>query len=335
MPRTYRRAKYTLVGKEDQTYEVETPDGKAIGTVGRFLARLRRGRIQLRFGELRLRWRRGRGRRLVSDTTLRIDSPGYEMFIAAMCLLSVVLLVLQLSTLTPAAATVAHGVDLGLCAIFAADFLRSLVKSAAPLRYFYTWGWLDLLSAIPSFGGARVVRLLRVFRLFRGFRSAYEVVLSLRQSRRQITMGAVAIATGFLASLASVVILQAEAGAEGANIKTVADAVWWSYVTITTVGYGDRFPVTTEGRLIAAALMTAGIALYGVFVALVATYLLSKPEEEPKPAPKLPVDPYYDDVQRLYDAGAITALEKANLMRQHFGLDPFAPSTADEGLRSW
>lgn len=55
------------------------------------------------------------------------------------------------------------------------------------------------------------------------------------------------------------------------NIKTAEDAIWWAFVTITTVGYGDRFPVTTEGRIIAALLMTAGVGLFGTFTGFIAS----------------------------------------------------------------
>ena len=59
-----------------------------------------------------------------------------------------------------------------------------------------------------------------------------------------------------------------------ANIKTAEDALWWSYVTITTVGNGDRFPVTTGGRIIGTLLMTAGVGLFGTFTAFVSSWFL-------------------------------------------------------------
>ncbi|WP_338327313.1 potassium channel family protein [Porphyromonas gingivalis] len=59
------------------------------------------------------------------------------------------------------------------------------------------------------------------------------------------------------------------------NITTAEDAIWWSYVTITTVGYGDKYPVTTEGRIIAMFLMTAGVGLFGTFTAYIASLFVS------------------------------------------------------------
>lgn len=62
--------------------------------------------------------------------------------------------------------------------------------------------------------------------------------------------------------------------AANSNIKTIGYAVWWSYVTITTVGYGDKYPVTTEGRIIAAILMTVGVGLFGMFKAFVSSWFV-------------------------------------------------------------
>jgi voltage-gated potassium channel len=73
----------------------------------------------------------------------------------------------------------------------------------------------------------------------------------------------------------SVAILQVEDDPTG-NIKTAEDALWWSYVTITTVGYGDKYLVTSEGRLIAAFLMTAGVGLSGTFTGYVASWFVEE-----------------------------------------------------------
>lgn len=76
---------------------------------------------------------------------------------------------------------------------------------------------------------------------------------------------------GFVASLA---VLDAERDAPNASITTFGDALWWTMTTISTVGYGDRFPVTLEGRLVAGTLMVAGIALLGVVTATIASWFV-------------------------------------------------------------
>jgi voltage-gated potassium channel len=80
----------------------------------------------------------------------------------------------------------------------------------------------------------------------------------------------------FVSSLA---VLSAERGKRGSNIESFADALWWSMTTVTTVGYGDQFPVTGTGRWVAASLMLAGIALLGVVTASVASWLIERVQE--------------------------------------------------------
>lgn len=74
-----------------------------------------------------------------------------------------------------------------------------------------------------------------------------------------------------LVIFSAIAILQVETDT-GSNIKTAEDAIWWAYVTVTTVGYGDKYPITTEGRIIAAVLMTCGVGLFGTFTAYIASW---------------------------------------------------------------
>ena len=73
----------------------------------------------------------------------------------------------------------------------------------------------------------------------------------------------------------SIAMLQFEGGQSAGNIKTAEDALWWAITTITTVGYGDRFPVTTEGRLLAGVLMIAGVGLFGTLSGFIASWFLA------------------------------------------------------------
>jgi voltage-gated potassium channel len=92
--------------------------------------------------------------------------------------------------------------------------------------------------------------------------------------RAESTFLAAALVSLLLVVFASVAILQFE-HVDGANISSAQDAIWWSVVTITTVGYGDRYPITAEGRAIAAVLMTAGVGLFGTFSGFVASWFLA------------------------------------------------------------
>jgi voltage-gated potassium channel len=80
--------------------------------------------------------------------------------------------------------------------------------------------------------------------------------------------------------LGAVAVLDAERKAPRANIKSFGDALWWACSTVMTVGYGDRYPVTTEGRVIAVVLMVVGIGMVGVITASVATWMVSQVQRE-------------------------------------------------------
>ncbi len=92
-------------------------------------------------------------------------------------------------------------------------------------------------------------------------------------NKTQGTFASVSIITVLLVIFSSIAILHVEVDPKS-NIKTAEDALWWAYVTITTVGYGDRFPVTMEGRAIATILMTAGVGLFGIFSGLLASWFV-------------------------------------------------------------
>jgi voltage-gated potassium channel len=174
-------------------------------------------------------------------------------------------------------------VDNIICVFFLVDFVIRFRRAPSKLK-FMRWGWIDLISSIPEVDFLRVgraLRLIRIIRILRAFRSMRHIIEHLYRNRSQGALTTVAVLALILIIFSSISILQFEADAPGANIKTAEDALWWSYVTITTIGYGDKFPVTTEGRIVAVILMTAGVGLFGTFTAFVSSWLLAdrKPEK--------------------------------------------------------
>ena len=166
--------------------------------------------------------------------------------------------------------------DYAVCALFAFDFFVSLWRAPHRLRYLSTWGWLDLLSSVPVLSVARwgrVARVARVFRVLRGIKATKEISSVLLQQRARNTFLAVSLLALLLVVTCSIAVLHFEIVPES-NIHTAADAVWWSFATITTVGYGDRYPVTPEGRIVAVVLMCAGVGLFGTFSGFVAAWFL-------------------------------------------------------------
>jgi voltage-gated potassium channel len=209
-------------------------------------------------------------------------SPGYQVFMLLLCVFSLAVLVLEsVFRNEREIATVLGLADDVLCVIFFGDFLYSFAIAPRRGKYLVTWGWLDLLSSIPSLDLARwgrIARVARVTRVLRALRASRLLTRLLHQQRGQSAALAAALLALFLVIGASAAILRFEDKAES-NIKTADDAVWWAFATITTVGYGDRYPVSVEGRVIAALLMTAGVGLFGAFSAALAAWFLA-PEDE-------------------------------------------------------
>ena len=174
-----------------------------------------------------------------------------------------------------------RGIDNAICFIFLADFCVRFAKAESKGR-FLRWGWIDLLSSIPALDAlrwGRLVRIVRIVRILRAVRSTRLLVNYFYRNRAQGTFATVALISITLTIFSSIAILNFESAPES-NIKSAMDALWWSFVTITTVGYGDKYPVTGEGRLVAAVLMTAGVGLFGTFTGLVASFFVEQEQKK-------------------------------------------------------
>ena len=168
-------------------------------------------------------------------------------------------------------------VDNLICIIFLVDFAIRFKKANNKL-VFMKWGWIDLISSIPYIDflrAGRVLRLIRLIRVFRAFKATKLIFEHINRNKKQSALTSVALISFLMVIFSSIAILQFEKDINS-NIKTAEDAIWWSYVTITTVGYGDKFPITTEGRIIGAVLMTMGVGIFGTFTALVSSWFIEK-----------------------------------------------------------
>jgi voltage-gated potassium channel len=155
------------------------------------------------------------------------------------------------------------------------DFLRSLSRAPDKLRYLDTWGWLDLAASIPAVHALRLGRLGRVVRILRVLRviKAGRVLVEALSTRRRESPGWAALLVSILVVFtAAIAMLQLER--EVGNIQSAEDALWWALTTITTVGYGDRYPVTTEGRMVAVGLMAVGVGLIGTLSGMAASWFM-------------------------------------------------------------
>ncbi len=190
------------------------------------------------------------------------------------------LVVITFFSVTPEIQKILSQIDNFICIVFLIEFFYRFYKAPSKLQ-FLKWGWIDLISSIPFIDFlrvGRVLRLLRLLRILRAFKSIKHIVEHVYKDKSKGLLSTVGIIAFLMVLFSSVTILQVET-APNSNIKTAEDALWWSYTTLTTVGYGDKYPVTTEGRLIAAILMTTGVGLCGTFAGYIASILLAKNEK--------------------------------------------------------
>ena len=190
------------------------------------------------------------------------------------------LVVTTFFSVTPEVHKILLQIDNFICIIFLIDFFYRFYQAPNKMK-FLKWGWIDFISSIPFIDFLRVgrlLRLLRLLRILRAFKSVKHIVEHVYKDKSKGLLSTVAVIAFLMVLFSSITILQVET-APNSNIKTAEDALWWSYTTLTTVGYGDKYPVTTEGRLIAAVLMTTGVALCGTFAGYIASLLISKKED--------------------------------------------------------
>jgi voltage-gated potassium channel len=198
--------------------------------------------------------------------------------IGLLVLLSLVVLgFLAFAPLPASTEMVLNNTEDALCAVFFLDFLRSLRRAEDKWGYVLRGGgWADLLGSIP-FGVFAVFRLARLFRIVRAMR------MMRGQGLRGLFMDRLAESTLLFTLVTAIVLIfvmgavvaWAEHKIPSANIQTYPEALWWAVVTITTVGYGDYYPVTAVGRMAAVILMLCGLGIIGVLSSYLATTFIT------------------------------------------------------------
>jgi voltage-gated potassium channel Kch len=202
----------------------------------------------------------------------------YDLVIGILAIFSIIILIpLYFGNFSSSDQQILTILEDSLCAVFLFDFFRSLRLAPDKLGYFFKGGgWLDLLGSIPlsAFAIFRVARLFRLVRLLRKMTGG-ELLRILTRHLAQSTLLFTLVVALLLVFTISWIVLAAEQNAVGANIKNYHEAVWWAFVTITTVGYGDYYPVTTLGQSMAVILMFFGLGIIGVLSSYLATTFLS------------------------------------------------------------
>jgi voltage-gated potassium channel len=203
-------------------------------------------------------------------------SLAWELFVMGAAILSIVNLVLLILIQNEDISQVVVLMDLILILIFVIDLFRRLNVATDNRAYFvHGWGWLDLISIVPALRIARVLRISKVLRItgqLGGIKVALRIFFRDRATGGLLIVLFVAIVVMEFGSLA---ILAVERGAPGANIETASDAVWYTLVTMSTVGYGDQYPVTQPGRIIGSGIIIVGVGVFGTLTGFLANAFIS------------------------------------------------------------
>ncbi len=155
-------------------------------------------------------------------------------------------------------------------ALFAIDYVVLLLLAKSRGRWFATHLFDLAVVVLPML---RPLRLLRVVTLLNVLQRSAAAAF-----RGRVILYA-ATASALLVYVAALAVLDAERG-QGGQINDFQSAIWWAFVTITTVGYGDYFPVTLAGRFVAVGVMIGGIALIGIVTATLASWIVERVSEE-------------------------------------------------------
>jgi voltage-gated potassium channel len=217
-----------------------------------------------------------------------LKDTGYEIFIAALSVLSIVNMVLAVAVRSEAMSAVLIVIDWILSLVLLGDFVYRLSTAPSPSRYFFReFGWADLLASLPlaNLKFLRVFRLVRVYRLLRAT-GVRRVVVSLVRDRAGSALLSLLLVAILVLEFGSLAVLSAEEDAAGANITTASDAIWYLIVTMSTVGYGDQYPVTATGRVIGSMVIVIGVGIFGTLTGFLANAFLGSPDlEEPSADP--------------------------------------------------
>ncbi|OYT57370.1 MAG: hypothetical protein B6U76_01245 [Desulfurococcales archaeon ex4484_217_2] len=241
----------------------------------------------------------------------------YEAIMVGLIFVSIALIVLDCVVELGAMRDSVYLADLAICAILALDYAYRLLRSERKASFIRKY-WYEILALIPAylflivetqflgaiFRSLRIIRAARILRLTKLTLAATRIVKLITTVSRLFIRSKVAylLALAFtIIMFSSTAIYAVEAELENTSIKSFFDAVWWSFTTVTTVGYGDIVPSTIEGKTIGIMLMISGIIVWSGIISLLTTAIIERKQEKPnlKQELKTLVKKYIDKEKQL------------------------------------
>ena len=214
----------------------------------------------------------------------------YTVFVLGIVLFSIFNAFLLLAPLSEGQKQIIRTFDLGISVFLVLEFFYRWAGVPDKRRYFFQfYGWLTLLGSLPFPPFIRLLRLVASGLVIRKLRRGdYEHMGKfVVKHRAQSTLLVTIFATIVVFEIGTLLMLTVEQYAPDANITTAGDSIWWGLVTISTVGYGDVYPVTTYGRMIGVVLIIAGVGIFTTTTSFLARWFLrprSQPDELPEEA---------------------------------------------------
>lgn len=219
-----------------------------------------------------------------------LERPVVAFFLVVLILFSAATVPLEtLPDLSPAVIEFLHLAEWFVVAVFTVEYLMRLYAAEHRLRFIFSWyGLVDLLAILPFYLAFsydfRILRLLRVFRLFRLFKlTRYNHALSRMwrafvESKEELAVSLLILTMAIY--FAAFGIFYFEHDTQPDKFTSIVDALWWAVATVTTVGYGDIYPITIGGRLFTFLLLIASLGLVAAPTGIFASALLSIRSDE-------------------------------------------------------
>ena len=226
---------------------------------------------------------------VLEDSTTKIGRR-FEIFIQTLILLSIVSFSLDtIPNISEELSQILQGFEIFSISIFSIEYLLRIYVSKKPLQYIFSfYGFIDLVAILPFYlNGVLDLRFLRAFRILRIFRVVRLIKynFALYRFKKAFAIVKEEIILFFLITIVLIFITAAgiyyfEHQAQPEVFKSVFHSAWWSIVTLTTVGYGDVYPITLGGKIFTFFVLMIGVGIVTIPAGLVATALLKAIDNE-------------------------------------------------------